>query len=185
MNLDEWYFDWLLTKAGVDKDPSGFSSLCWILFDTPFLPVVEMDENRWEDGVEYRREFSEIYQGGRDCAEELDDLLGGCTMLELILSLAEKIRFEMADSIFEAGTGKWFEELLENLGLHNYTNLCIIMHENAYDEIQEILEKLNLRKYRANGEGGLFPLRQYVIDQRGVELAAQLNNYLADRYDIL
>ena len=188
--MNEGYFEWLLNKAGVSDDEDGFSYLCSILHEVIFHPTLEMDENRWEDGIRYRYEFASEKEGfGTDRANwvtnYLDDSIGGCTMLELILSLAEKMHFEMLDSQYDAGVGKWFEELLSNLGLDMYTNRELMENEAAYFEIDDILNKLIYRNYRYNGEGGLFPLRGPKEDQRDVEMLIQMNNYIIENYDIL
>lgn len=182
--MDEEYFEWLLTKAGIDYGPYGYNSLCWILFDKKFLPILEMDENRWEDGVRYREAFADTTDDPERTLDELDDL-GGCNMMELILSMAERMSFEMADSLFEAGVGKWFDELLCNLGLDIYTDYCINIQSDAYNEIDAILDRLIFRHYRPDGTGSMFPLNRTAGDQRKMELISQMNYYLADHYDIL
>ena len=105
-------------------------------------------------------------------------------MLELMLSLAEKTAFDMEGSIFEAGVGRWFTELLENTGLDVYTDHEIMTSETAYFEITNILEKLIFRRYRYNGEEGFYPLRNPMEDQRQTELEIQRNMYLMENYDI-
>lgn len=177
--MNEEYFEWLLTKAGVDDGENGYRLLCQIMHEAIFYPLLEMDENRWEDGVAYRKEFA-----GDRGAYQLDAFLGGCTMLELIISLAEKISFEMQGSMFEAGTGKWFYEIIENLGLDIYTDTEIMTNENAFFEVDAILERVIFRKYSWTGEGGMFPLKNADEDQRTVEIEIQKNRYLMENYDI-
>lgn len=176
------YFEWLLNRAGVGSGEYSYTYLCNILHDFTFYPQIEMDENRWEDGLRYREEYST--ETGMD-AKALNDILGGCTVLELILSLAEKMHYETLDSIHEAGTEVWFEELISNLGLDMYTNRELMENENAYFEVEKILHRFLSRRYSRNGEGGLFPLRHPVCDQRHVELAIQMNDYIAENYDVL
>ena len=170
------YFGWLLDKEGVDDSETGYSYLCSVLHEIPFYAVIEMDENRWHDGIRLRDEFG---------LDDNDDFLGGCTAMELILSMAEKLYFEMLDSQYEAGVGKWFEELIGNLGLDIYTNRELMENEHAYFEIDGIVNKFIARRYSWNGEGGLFPLQYPKEDQRHVELIIQMNNYIAENYDIL
>lgn len=174
--MNEKYFEWLLNKAGVDD----YRCLCSILHEVIFYPIIEMDENRWEDGVKYRYDFANTMEE----AEQINNELGGCTMFELILSLAEKMSFDMQGSVFEAGTGKWFEELIGNLGLDMYTDSEIMTNEDAYYEVTDILERVIFRRYKWNGEGGLFPLRDPDQDQRDVEIEIQRNLYLMENYDI-
>lgn len=188
--MNEGYFEWLLNKAGVDCGENGYSYLCSILHEVSYRPMLEMDDNRWHDGVQYRWDYAySVERGSVNEAElaagYLDDCLGDCTVLELMLSMAEKMRYETADSMYEAGVGKWFEELIGNLGLDIYTNRELTENENAYFEAEGIVQRFVYRKYDWNGEGGLFPLRFAREDQRKVELIIQMNNYLAENYDVL
>lgn len=188
--MNEEYFEWLLNKAGVDEEDNGYSILCSVMHEMIFYPILEMDADRWEDGVSYRYTFAFEHENRDEQAadiltEYLDDQLGGCTVLELVISLIDKMSYEMLDSQYEAGPGKWFEELICNLGLDVYTNHEFMENEAAYFEVDQILERVIFRKYDYNGEGGFFPLQSASEDQRDVELVIQMNNYLAENYDIL
>lgn len=189
--MNDEYFEWLLNIVGVDSaDPNGYGLLCSILHEVIFHPILDMDENRWEDGVRYRFDFALAHEHGDQNAAELvadylDDNLGGCTVLELIISLAEKICWEMEDSQYEAHAGKWFNEMIGNLGLDMYTNQELMDNEAAYFEVDAILERFVFRRYHYNGEGGLFPLQNPNEDQRDQEIAIQMNDYLMENYDIL
>lgn len=190
MNEKDAYLEWLLNKLGIGTDATGYSMLASILQDTVFYPIVEMDENRWEDGVHYRVEYANLrypddQQAADALADILDDSIGGCTALELICSLCEKIAFELMDSQFEAGLGKWFEELIANLGLDIYTNNELMENEAAYFEVEGILEKWIFRRYHYNGEGGLFPLIDPPDDMRQMELIIQMNYWLMENYNVL
>lgn len=185
--MNEEYFEWLLNKVGVSAGGNDYSLLCSILHEMIFYPMLGMDENRWEDGVRYRMDFA-MQQDPVHCdliAEGLDQTLGGCTALELMVSLAERISFEMMGSQYEAGPGKWFEEMIGNLGLDMYTNQELMDNENAYFAIEGIVERMIFRKYQYSGAGGLFPLCYPNEDQRETEIMIQMNNYLNENYDIL
>ena len=189
--MNEEYFEWLLNLIDVDKnDQNGYGLLCSILQEATFYPILEMDENRWEDGVQYRLDFASWNEHGDNekaliTANYLDDILGGCTMLELLISLAQRISIELEESIYEARPGKWFEEMLGNLGLDVYTNDELMNNEAAYFEVERILERFIFRRYRYNGEGGLFPLQNPQDDQREAEIEIQMNDYLMENYNIL
>lgn len=189
--MNEEYLEWLLQQAGVTNDPdgTGYSMLCGILQDKPFYPLVEMDENRWEDGMRLRLDFveeTEKYAPDQYyCLDMLDSLLGGCTVLEVLVVMAEKMNYEMLDSSHEATVGKWMEELIGNLGLDMYTDSEVMNNENAYFEIERVIDRFVFRQYNWRGEGGLFPLRNPRYNQTEIELATQMNNYLMENYDIL
>ena len=188
--MNEGYFKWQMNKVNVSDDENGYSYLCAILHEILFYPLVDMDENRWFEARRYRWDYaaehgySEIWQQD-EMANQLDETLGGCTVFELLISLAEKMKFETEDGPYDATTEKWFEELISNMGLETYTNREFNENEEAYFEAEEKIQRMIFRRYRASGEGGLFPLRFPRQDQRGVELAIQLNDYLAENYDIL
>ena len=189
--MNEEYFEWLLNRIGVDSnDPNGYELLCSVLYDTAFYPLVEMDENRWKDGIRYRLIFANEIENGRQpdtnmTADYLDDMLGGCTALELILAMAERMQYEMEGSRYDAPVYCWFCELISNTGLDIYTNDELLTNENAYFEIEDILNRLIFRHYDYSGEGGLFPLSHPMEDQTRTELVIQMNNYLLENYDIL
>lgn len=177
MDDNERYFEWLLSKTGSEQ-----RMLCIIMHDVIFFPLLEMDTNRWEDGMNYRETYSAMT--GAD-VDEISKGIGGCTMLELVLSLAEHMSFDMQDSIYAAGPAKWFQELIDNLGLDIYTDDVFLSDENAYYEVMNILERVVFRRYDCDGTGGLFPLDIAYEDQRRVELEIQRNTYMMEKYDIL
>jgi len=188
--MKESYFRWLLNRAGVSDGDSGYVYLCNIMYEVAFVPLLPMDENRWQDGLRYRWDYADELEGEGTRASDLtagylDDSLGGCTVLELLVSLAEKMAYETQESLYSAGPGKWFEELIGNLGLDMYTNRELMENEQAYFEAEGILQKFVYRRYAYDGEGGLFPLRNPREDQRRVELSIQMNDYIAENYDVL
>ena len=186
----EGYEKWLM--ALVQADEERFSCLCHILHDMSFIPMLEMDENRCEDGLGLRIEYAEMTS--ENSMEEdavidmLDDALGAgeCTMLELMTTLAERLRYEMTDSQYEAGTGKWFMEMLVNVGLNQFDNRTLEDDPRGVSlaDVQRRVYAVIFREYDINGEGGLFPLSWSRGDQRKTELLIQLNNYIEDHYDI-
>ena len=188
--MKESYFQWLLNRAGVSDGDSGYVYLCSIMHEIEFYARHGMDENWCQNGIRYRWDYADEKEGVGTQASDLtagylDDCLGGCTVLELVLSLAENIAYETQDSLYSAGVGKWFEELISNLGLDLYTNRELMENEHAYFEAEGIIQRFVYRQYAWNGEGGLFPLRAPMEDQRFVELSIQMNNYIAENYDVL
>lgn len=178
------YLHWLMDQCQLEIDgPHGYSSLCEVLMDTYFLSLIEFDENRAEEGKALRDEWSDAGYGDRS---ETELLPYTCTMLELILVMARRMAYEMADSQYEAGVGKWFMELLENAGLatfrNDYFETDAEYHKN---KIRAILMDIIYRRYLHTGDGGFFPAKYYTTeDYRNLELLTQMNNYLAENYDI-
>lgn len=180
------YVCYLMNRAHIDAEGSnGYSTLCLTMMDIPFLPWMVMDENRCSECRELRHEFAEEYDEDVNILDREYSETG--TMLELILVMAEKMQYELSDSIYNAGTGAWFELLLENLGLNRYTNEVFEVLGNRTletNEVVDILTAFNYRTYGWDGQGGMFPLRLPHQDQRYVELIIQMNNYIEENYDI-
>jgi hypothetical protein len=167
--LDELYFEWLFKSVSFNHKET-YLSLCEQLYHTDFKWFVPNDDNRVEDGRLLRSDFldeSKLY------TESDDWFIRDCSMLELILGISYRLSFE---STVEHDI--WFWEILENLNLTKYTDSFYT--EGSYKEIDRILQKINKRTYRANGEGGLFPLRYASEDQRKIEIWYQMSAYLLE-----
>lgn len=179
------YLCYLMNRAQVDAEGSrGYLYLCEILQDTEFLPLLEMDENRCRDCEQLRQDYADDYDD--EAGDILDEIYGeNCTMMELLVTLAERISFDLADSEYEASTRKWFLEMLENCGLAEFCNERHEENEEQFeDSVRTILTAVIFRKIGWDGEGGLFPLRWPRQDQRYCELIIQMNNYIEENYDI-
>lgn len=170
--LDERYFVWLYSQVA-DPDLTSPSLTYWkllrVLFTKEFTWSIPKDENRSEDGKELRIEFM------RDLRlDEVDDdwMNLGCSMLELLVGLAIRLCWEA-----EGETHYWFWRLMENLGLHQYSDNKRL----PKTKIEAVLDCVIFRTYKPSGEGGLFPLRHAEIDQRQVELWYQLNAYVLEQ----
>lgn len=180
---DKGYLCWLMNQAQlVAEGMDGYLLLCEILHRTSFLSYISMDENRGEEGMELREEWADTDGGD---ADELTDVTPySATMLEILVILGRRMAFEMADSQWEADTGKWVMELLENAGLDIFTNLRLEDDPNGEALVQRKLYDIIHRRYDRNGRGSFFPLHQAEYNQRDSELLIQMNNYLEENYDI-
>lgn len=167
--LDELYFTWLTDQVEhiKSKDVSKtYLSLLRDLFNTEFQWSVPHDDNRAEDGYDLRDEF--ISESDLEVDPEWESL--GCSMLELIISLARGLSF-----VAEGESAGWFWELLHNADL--------LVTDGLYDHkhTKEVLDRIIFRKYERDGMGGFFPLHDPKEDQREVELWYQLNTYVLDQ----
>ena len=179
------YLQWLMNQCQLTSEgPEGYSRLCRIMQSVCFLSLIEFDENRSEEGKDLRYEWAEDTGGD---ISSLNESLSPytCTMLELILILARRMDYEMMDSQYEAGVGKWVMELLGNAGLATFRNdYCEAEQEYSENRIRCVLNDIICRRYMRDGEGGFFPLQRSPKDQRTTELLTQMNYYLAENYDI-
>ena len=180
------YVCYLMNRAQIEAAGDfGYLKLCEKLQATEFVPILDMDENRCFECRNLRKDFAEGLD--ESVSDILDDLLSeNGTMMELLTVLAEKMAYDLADSEFECGTGKWFKELLENCGLIEICNEVYARSgpDGTDDYVNDILETINTRSFGWDGEGSLFPLRWPKEDQRKIELIIQMNNYIEENYDI-
>lgn len=178
------YLCYLMNRVQVNAaGEDGYFMLCHALMEYPFLPILDMDDNRCYDCRMLRRDFADDYD------EETGDILDGLyseygMFMELLVVLSEKMAYDLADSEYECAAGKWFKELLQNSGLIECTNDWYGRPGNGSSYVIDILDKINYRKYGWDGEGGLFPLQWAKTDQRYSELIIQMNNYIEENYDI-
>lgn len=169
--LDELYLTWLYGQVA-DPEEKRPGRTYWHLmrefYKTEFVWIVPHDDNRCQDGKDLREEFA------RDMRITIHDdgwLCLGCSMLELFVSLSRRLAFEG-----EGEPSRWFWEMMHNIGLDAEVDSA----KNPRMDISQILFKIIWRKYEADGQGGLFPLREPRENQRFVELWYQMQAYLIE-----
>ena len=170
MNVNDDYYMWLCVQTGLDisKNPrSSYTSLLEQLHHKDYRWLVRRDDNRGGDGLDLRYVFSLA-------AGETPEL-GECTMLELLIALSERMTFVLSD-ISEDGS-HWFQVLLHNVGLLDYTNDVYSRDWSTASTVDNILNSVLDRKYYPDGRGGFYPLREPKEDQRTVELWYQMQAY--------
>lgn len=167
------YFEWVYQLVCQDVKGLSYRKLLVQLFDTPFQYTVAMDGNRAEDGVDLRYRFG--YAHGIDgsvIASYLDSR--ECSVLEMMAALAVRCEEHiMNNPDIGDRTSQWFLVMVENLGLDGMT-------DDRYDSlyVEHVLVRFMERKYKRNGEGGLFTVSNKGIDMRSVEIWYQAMWYL-------
>lgn len=177
--LDERYFAWLYKKIGAVSNRNPERShwhLAKRLYTTEFLYFIPNDDNRAMDGLDLRYEFLDRYP---TLPHDRAWLELECSFLEMLIALARRADFETDTGALEGGVGGWFWKLMDNVQLSRYTDS--VYDERSLEDIDRVLETINNRTYKANGQGGLFPLRRPSRDQRDVELWYQLQAYLLEK----
>jgi hypothetical protein len=93
-------------------------------------------------------------------------------VLEMLIAFARRAEFETEDQVYV-----WFWEFLRNLGLDECSD------QKGFDDeyVSLVLEDLVWRTYSPNGNGGLFPIVDSHLDQRGIEIWYQFCEYLVDQ----
>lgn len=174
--LQEKYFDWIYARVMGDK--YSYRKLLRRLNEIPFTYILPMDENRKEDGLYLRYRFGqECGWSDRDIANRLD--ITDCSVLEMMAALA--IRCEeglMADPDYGDRTGRWFREMIGNLGLSG-------MDDRRYSQqyVDAHIDVFLHRRYDPDGNGGLFRLRHATEDMRNVQIWYQMSWYLNEIND--
>lgn len=178
-NVRNEYYHWLCYIIRVNGLKSSYYLLAKTLYEIPFSWFVPNDDNRGADGLRLRQRFSE--EEGCDLDTVFNSFDMPCTMLEMLIGLAQRMKDMMADTGFGGRLSKWYEELLDNVGLYEFT-------DEQFEElggsaaVKQIIEQVLGRTYQRNGNGGLFPLKHAKKDQRRVELWYQMSSYLMENY---
>jgi hypothetical protein len=169
--LDQEYFEWLLTQVRAQHGSQTYRELCWALYKKQFIWVLEMDDNRVQDGLDLLVEF--FHEHGIEAHQHR--VTDGCSFLELIIGLSRRCAFLGGGDPVE-----WAWQLISNLGLAPMSDP---LTEKNHQAIEFILERVIWRDYKKNGFGGLFPLGFPEADQRTVELWYQMNAYVDENAD--
>lgn len=152
-----------------------YQKLLHRLHEIEFTYIIEMDSNRAADGEDLRYRFG--YENGYT-KDLIDDYLcdGPCSVLEMMVALAFRCEEHIMDNP-EMGnrTGQWFWTMVTNLGLSS-------MDDSEFDDqfVENVIFRFLNRRYRPNGEGGLFILHHCQRDLRRVEIWYQLMWYLVE-----
>jgi|WetSurMetagenome_2_1015567.scaffolds.fasta_scaffold255473_2 hypothetical protein len=172
ISVKEGYFIWLRDLVEGEPDHK-LTKFIHSLHQKEFKSIFPNDDNRAEDGKKLREDY---FYG----VLEVDYPVWNdpCTILEMMIALAKRIEYIMADDL-EDQTAMWFWEMVENLGLEAFENddpnIDYKKHMN-----DQILNSFQERKYQRNGRGGLFPLKRTKLDQREVELWYQMQAYIQE-----
>lgn len=171
--LKERYFEWMCDLVYDSRSPKKYDLLFRCLDSIPFTYILEMDENRAQDGLDLRYRFGyECDVDGNDIYEYLDR--EPCSVLEMIVALSFRIEEDiMGNESVGNRTNKWFWTMIENLGLASMSN-------DNFDEYytKRVINKFLDRNYKRNGEGGLVTLHNCSRDLREVEIWDQVMLYL-------
>ena len=166
------YFEWLwnFTKC---RGHSQNRKIITLLHNIEFRYSIPMDANREEDGIDLRYRFITEVGIPKNYQEVYGYLDSPCSVLEMMIALA--IRCEesiMDDPDIGDRTSEWFWLMMKNLGL-DYMSDRKFDRDIAEEKISIFLD----RRYKRNGEGGLFVVNGR-RDLRKVEIWYQMCWYL-------
>jgi hypothetical protein len=175
--------DYLGFLCNLVDNSKEYSILLSSLHDIKFYSLVPNDDNRIEDGKQWRQKFEE--EVGYNPAFSLSHLDEDCcSVLEMLIGLSYRLEFETIDSSWEKTPSEWIFILLDNLSLSPYDDIFMRPNRSIDNLIYDKIEVLVYRRYEKNGYGGLFPLKNPRKDQRKVEIWYQMSAYMLENYPI-
>lgn len=179
IEIRKQYFVWLCSLIDTDDSIAdiGNRDLANWLHQKEFVAILPNDDNRASDGTKLRQDFADQWLNKEDCP----CLDGPCTMLEMLVALAQRMAFQLSNGPDDNPVGKCFWEMIDNLGLKPID----MRDPHVKDTLYEMDQKLDIfmnRQYRRDGSGGLFPLRhRSSMDQRTVEIWYQMHRYIEEK----
>lgn len=169
--IESAYFNWLAAKVKKRSEVTTPALTHWNLFrelqNTEFVWLVPLDDNRAADGKELRRDFLRAFQ--IQAPSDWMDI--PCSVFEMMIAFSVRAAFSS-----ERSSKEWFWEFLYNLGLKKFNDA-----EFNLNKVTDILYVFIWRTYDYHGNGGMFPIKNPVQDQRKVEIWYQFSEYLVDR----
>ena len=174
---NEGYFRYLMRLLDDKNSKFPYKILCRFLHDKEWYSVVARDENREEDGLDFRAKFARTIRTDWE-----PDLGGPVSVLEVFLGISYRFAF-LVSSSYDLWPVDCFKVMLKNLKLDKMTD-DIMGFSAEKEEVDEIIETLLDRTYDYNGTGGLFPVQKPIKNMKKVEIWYQLNQFLIEKYPI-
>lgn len=170
------YFNYLCGLVHVESLPGHmYFSLCSVFYNRAFNVVIRRDNNRERDGLALRRKFED------DTGISLGQFPHKwCSFMEFLVALSFRMQDEVYDEKGIYDASYWFYEMIKNLGLVSFNDYNFHDHDNLV--VGSTIDRINRRTFNYNGSGGLFPLYLPQEDQRNVEFAKQMTQYLFEHY---
>lgn len=167
------YLNWL-EHFVLDKRQAHYGLLFKHLHQREFIFPLPMDEARAQDGIGLRDQFAR--EKGFSY-EEIDDILKGpCSVLEMMVGLALRMEISLMTNPVEGDrTGVWFWGMLVNMKLGPMTD-----EKYSREYVDDRIDIMLHREYKANGEGGLFVCDTADRDMRDTEIWYQMNYFLIE-----
>lgn len=174
-DISKDYFNWLCKLIDYRGKVKIYKKTLALLHEQDFVYILPKDGNRFEDGVDLRYRYgNEKGIDSREVAHKLDNR--ECSVFEMMVALAVRMEDHiMYDPDKGDRQSKWFWVMFKNLGLEPMTNSKFDGH---YDDILEIIDRLNFREYEPDGEGGLFVTNDPTKNMLEEEIWYQMQQYL-------
>lgn len=174
------YFDWLCDI--INLKPGMYDILMHELYTIEFYWIIDLDSNRADDVHVLRGYFHDSYGYENAFMEK------PCSVLEILICLAQKINFILDDDDRGDRTRIWFWEMLSNLKLDKFNDASFDksfgQDMSRLNEIRKICDRWLSRKFSYAGFGSPFPLFDPRRDQRKLQMIDQINDYILAKYMI-
>lgn len=168
-NARENYLRWLEPQLRDEHAPTeSYWDLINLMFDKPFVSIVDYDDNRIGDGLALRSEFG---HSARISQRQLERL-GPCSFLEVLIGLSRRLAF-----VAGGEAPGWGWQLMCNLEVHRMADP---LSRRKQEKVDDIMDRVIRRTYSPDGSGGFFPLAWPDDDQTRIELWYQLNSYVEE-----
>ena len=168
------YMCWLLKRVGFLDE--NYDLLMEALHNTTFIFTIERDQNRAEDGIYLREIYLDLFANGYDLPEDFE-FHKDVSVLEMLVALACRMENEYVGDPGDPHPERIFWQFLVNLGFEGYTNRKIRVNLVAKN-----LENWMMRQFDFHGNGGIFPVKRPMQDQRKVEIWSQMQEYIDENY---
>ena len=189
--LSEDYYYWLLSYIRPEEQkPLYYDDVLYALFCSEFYSKHPMDANRIGDGLKLRSDYTASHGLTEAYLEELDEVIGPCSILEMMIALAKRAEDDfMYDPRYGDRTAKWFWIMIKNLKLdnlaHPWPTLGPLLEGKSGPKMEyfRIISNFLERRYEKNGEGGLFRINKGNFDMRKAEIWNQMCWFFDENYD--
>ena len=163
------YFEKLFNVMARTESTRRYRRLLEHLSNVEYVWDLSMhsDANRAADGLAIRK----LYLSDADDTKP-------CSVLEMLTALSFRIERDITGEPGNDHPEHWFWEMLDNLGLLEYTD-----DHYDEDEVDTTLDIWMNREYRMDGRGGLFPVRYALYDMRDLPIWEQFALYLNEKGD--
>lgn len=184
VDIEELYFQWLLTRLDPDGVLEGVAYAGGLLHNCEFKRRVGNDMNRANEGISLRYEFLQQFEDVNFAPSVTNSLMDQpCSWFEMLVALCRAL-----DYLYEGGVVGRFNELVINMGLGYLLDSDLDQPELVveYDQgvVEGVCNDIDNNFFDPNGHGGLFPLKRLGHpDQRYMEIWDQHAAYFRERLE--
>ena len=181
----ETYIQWLYSLVGLEQRKyNHYWRVIRRLFKREYYYLVDNDINRYEDGMDLRDKFCMIYNYPTKVFNHAVDI--PCTVLEMLVAFAIRIDQEiMWNPDVGNQAGKWFWQMIFNLGIDPVEYSDEHFDQHCLVKLEEKLDTALGRKYRKDGEGSFFPMKNPIPKNfQKVELWYQMQFWMEENFPI-